>query len=163
MQGFSVESKTFGISSSSALWQDLEACTSHVMKQTWLQEARDSTREDDKLRGPNQKSVESCGTRSNIQLGEKLTTRAYMQKGKHLEDSGTDTTRRRPGTGPGWAQAGRPSSVQGPIPPSFDLASIRAIYSPGIESHASINSSSVAEEHRREGPHPREERVELID
>jgi hypothetical protein len=47
MQGFSVESKTFGISSSSTLWQDFEARTSHAMKQTWLQEATDSTREDD--------------------------------------------------------------------------------------------------------------------
>jgi hypothetical protein len=86
-----------------------------------------------------------------------------MQKGKHLEDSGTDTTRRRPETGPGWAQAGRPSPVQGPIPPSFELAAIRAIYSPGVESHASSNSSSAAEVQRREGHHPEEERVELVD
>jgi hypothetical protein len=42
---------------------------------------RDLTREDDKLRGPNQKSVGSCGTRSFVQLGEKLMTRAHMQKG----------------------------------------------------------------------------------
>jgi hypothetical protein len=82
MQGFSVESKTSGISSSSTLWQDLQARTSHAMKQTWLQEATDSTREDDKLRGPNQKSAESCETRSYVQLGEKLMTRAYMQKGE---------------------------------------------------------------------------------
>jgi hypothetical protein len=27
-----------------------------------------------------------------------------MQKGKDLEDLETDNTRRRPGTGPGWAQ-----------------------------------------------------------
>jgi hypothetical protein len=59
--------------------------------------------------------------------------------------------------------AGRPSPVQGPIPPSFDLAAIRAIYSPGVESHASSNSSSTAEEQRREGHHPGEERVELVD
>jgi hypothetical protein len=66
--------------------------------------------------------------------------------------------------GPGRpAQAGRPSPVQGPIPPSFDLAAIRAIYSPGVESHASSISSSVAEEQRREGHHPGEERVELVD
>jgi hypothetical protein len=60
------------------------------------------------------------------------------------------------------AQAGRPSSVQGPFAPSFDLAAIRAIYSPGVESHASINSSLAAEEQRREGHHPREEKVELV-
>jgi hypothetical protein len=86
-----------------------------------------------------------------------------MQKGKHLEDSGTDTMRRRPGTGTGWAQAGRPRPVQGPIPPSFDLAAIRAINSPGVESHASSNSSSASEEQRREGHHLGEDRVELVD
>jgi hypothetical protein len=61
------------------------------------------------------------------------------------------------------AQAGRPNPVQGPFAPSFDLAAIRAIYRPGVESHASINSSSAAEEQRREGHHPGEERVELVD
>jgi hypothetical protein len=61
------------------------------------------------------------------------------------------------------AQAGRPNPVQGPIPPSFDLAAIRAIYSPGVESHTSSNSSSAAEEQRRERHHTGEERVELID
>jgi hypothetical protein len=66
--------------------------------------------------------------------------------------------------GPGRpAQPGQPSPVQGPIPPSFDLAAIRAIYSPGVESHAGSNSSSAAEEQRREGHHPGEERVELVD
>jgi hypothetical protein len=66
--------------------------------------------------------------------------------------------------GPGQpAQAGRPSIVQGTIPPSFDLAAIRAICSPGVESHGSSNSSSAAKERRREGHHPGEERVELVD
>jgi hypothetical protein len=64
---------------------------------------------------------------------------------------------------PGWAQVGRPIPVQGPFAPSFDLAAIRAMYSPGVESHASSNSSSAAEEQRREGHHPVEERVELVD
>jgi hypothetical protein len=66
--------------------------------------------------------------------------------------------------GPGQsAQASRPSPVQGPFAPSFDLAAIRAIYSPGVESHGGINSSSAAEEQRREGHHLGEERVELVD
>jgi hypothetical protein len=66
--------------------------------------------------------------------------------------------------GPGrLAPVGRPSPVQGPFAPSFDLAAIRAIYSPGVESHASINSSSAAEEQRSEGHHLGEERVELVD
>jgi hypothetical protein len=61
------------------------------------------------------------------------------------------------------AQADRPSPVQGPFAPSFDLATIRAIYSLGVESHASINLSLAAEEQRREGHHPGEERVNLVD
>jgi hypothetical protein len=66
--------------------------------------------------------------------------------------------------GPGWpAQAGRPNPVQGPFVPSFALAANQAIYSPLTESHASSNSSSVAEEQRREGHHLGEERVELVD
>jgi hypothetical protein len=45
----------------------------------------------------------------------------------------------------------------------FDLAAIQTIYSPEAKSHASIYSSSAAEEQRREGHHLREERVELVD
>jgi hypothetical protein len=60
-------------------------------------------------------------------------------------------------------QAGRPSLVQGPFASPFDLAAIRAIYSPGVESHGEINLSSAAEEQRREGHHPGEERVKLVD
>jgi hypothetical protein len=80
MQGFSIESKTSGISSSSTLCQDLEArykSSKHDSKKPRYQ-----TREDGKLRGPSQKSAESCETRRFIQLGEKLTTRAHMQKGE---------------------------------------------------------------------------------
>jgi hypothetical protein len=129
---------------------------------------RDQTWEDDKLWGPTQKSAESCGTRSYVQLGEKLTTKAYMQKGEGSRRLGNQRHAKEAGNwawmGPGRsAQAGRPSPVQGPFASPFDLASIRAIYSPGVKSHALINSSSFAEEQRREGHHPREERVELVD
>jgi hypothetical protein len=67
------------------------------------------------------------------------------------------------GMGPGRsAQAGRPSPFQGPVASPFDLAAIRAIYNPGVKSHALIHSSSAVEEHRREGHHLGEERVELV-
>jgi hypothetical protein len=128
----------------------LKPRTSYAMKQTRLQEARDLIREDDKLRGPNQKSAESCGTRSYVQLAEKLTTRAYMQKGEGSRRLGNRHHAKEAGNwawlGPGRSETGRPSPVQGPFAPSFDLAAIRAIYSPGVESHTSINSSSAAEE-----------------
>jgi hypothetical protein len=61
------------------------------------------------------------------------------------------------------AHAGRPSPFRGPVASPFDLAAIRAIYSPWVKSHASIHLSSAAEEQRREGHHLREERVELDD
>jgi hypothetical protein len=81
------------------------------------------------------------------------------RRGKDLEDSGTDVGQRRQAIGPGWAQAGRPIPFQGPVAHPFDLAAIRAIYSLGVMSHASIHSSSTAEEQRREGHHLGEERV----
>jgi hypothetical protein len=66
----------------------------------------------------------------------------------------------------GWAEVGSGQSAQpisGPSRPPFDLASIRAIYSPEARSHASTHSSSTAEEQRREGHHLGEERVEPIE
>jgi hypothetical protein len=83
-----------------------------------------------------------------------------MQKGEASRRHGN---RHQAKQATGWAQADQPSPVQGPFAPSFDLAAIRAIYSPGVESHASSNSSSAAEEQIREGHHPGEERVELVD
>jgi hypothetical protein len=73
-----------------------------------------------------------------------------MQKGEGSRRLGNRRHAKEVGNwawmGPGWsAQAGRPSPVQGPIP-AFDLATIQAIYIPGIESHGSINSLSAAEE-----------------
>jgi hypothetical protein len=78
---------------------------------------------------------------------------------RHVKEAGNWA-----GMGPGWsAQACRPGPFQGPVTSPFDLAAIRAIYSPGVESHASIHSSLTAEEQRREGHHLGEERVELVD
>jgi hypothetical protein len=66
--------------------------------------------------------------------------------------------------GPGRsAQAGRSGPFRGPVASPFDLAAIRAICSPRVESHASIHSSSATEEQRRKGHHLGEERVELVD
>jgi hypothetical protein len=66
--------------------------------------------------------------------------------------------------GPGRsAQAGRLGPFQGPVAPPLDIAANLAIYSPGVKSHTSINSPSAAEEQKREGHHPGEERVELVD
>jgi hypothetical protein len=75
-----------------------------------------------------------------------------MQKGKTLEDSGSNTGQSRPSAGPKWAKS-----------TPFDLAAIRTIYSSEAKSHTSTHSPSAAEEQRREGHHLREERVELVD
>jgi hypothetical protein len=129
---------------------------------------RDQAREDYKLWEPTQKSAESCGTRSYVQLKEKLTTRAHIQKGEGSRRLGNRQRAKEAGNWAGMgpvrlAQAGRPGPFQGPVASPFDLAAIRAIYSPRVESHASTHSLSAAEEQRREGHHLGEERVELVD
>jgi hypothetical protein len=77
-----------------------------------------------------------------------------LGNGRHAKEAGNWV-----GVGPG--RSTRP--FQGPVASPFDLAAIRAVYSPGVESHESIHSSSAAEEQRREGHHLGEERVELVD
>jgi hypothetical protein len=115
---------------------------------------KDQARKEDKLRGPSQKSAESCETRSFVQFGEKLMTRTHMQKGggyrrlgkQHRAKEATSWAEVGPGR---LAQAGRPAQpISRPSRPPFDLDAFRAIYSPQTESHASINSSSAAEEQR---------------
>jgi hypothetical protein len=122
---------------------------------------KNQAREDEKLWGPSQKSAESCETKSFVQFREKLTTRAH-RRGEDIEDSGSNTGRRRPRTGPKWVQAGRPSPFRGPVGPPFDLGASQAIYSPLTESHASINSSSAAEEQRTLRDTISEKRVVLV-
>jgi hypothetical protein len=156
MQDFDVESKTSGISSSSTLWQDLEApyksCNeanstprslgTKPEKMTNFEELRPTRRETDD-NGPH---PEGEGSRR-------------LKNQRHMKEAGKWAW-----MGPGRsAQAGRPSPVHGPFVSPFDLAAIRAIYSPGVKSHESINLSSAAEEQRREGHHSGEERVELVD
>jgi hypothetical protein len=76
-----------------------------------------------------------------------------MQKGRgsrirekqHRAKQATDWAGKGPGRS---AQAGRPSLFRSPISLPFDLIASRVIYSPLTESHASINSSSAAEEQK---------------
>jgi hypothetical protein len=168
MQGFSVESKTFGISSSSTLWQDLEAPykSRNEANLTPRSQGLDPRRRQTLRTWP-----EKCWLLQDKELcpiRREMTTWTYMQKGETSRKQGN---RRRAKEASGWAwmvpgqpaQAGRPSPVQGPFAPSFALAAIQAIYSPLTESHALSNSSSAAEEPRREGHHLGEERVDLVD
>jgi hypothetical protein len=61
------------------------------------------------------------------------------------------------------AQAGWPNPGRARFGAPFDLAAIRTIYSPPAKSHEEIHLSSAAEEQRREGHHPEEVRVEMVD
>jgi hypothetical protein len=164
MQGFSLESKTSGISSSSTLWQDLEApykaCNeANLTPRIPGTKPEKTTNSKDLPRKVSNLAGQWATSNSERNWWQGPTCR----RGKDLEDSGTDATRRRHATGPGWAQASRPGPFRGPVASPFDLAAIRTIYNPGVERHTSIHSSSAAEEQRREGHHLGEERVELVD
>ena len=99
---------------------------------------------------------------------KETTSKAHMQVHTNRE-----SREKQPGTKPGPNRAkkgvGRPARSDRPSPfrarfgLPFDLDTPRTIYSPAAKSHAWLNSSSVAEEQRREGHHPGEERVELVD
>jgi hypothetical protein len=168
MQGFSVETKTSGISSSSTSWQDLEAryksCNeANLTPRSPETEPEKMTNSEDLPRKVS--NLAGQGASSNSERN--LRQGPICKRGEDLEDSGTDTGQRREPTGPKWAQVGRPRPA-GPVhygaqSPPFDLAAIRTIYSPEAKSHTWIHSSSAAEEQRREGHHLREERVELVD
>jgi hypothetical protein len=146
MHGFIIESKTSGISSSSTLWQDLEDPYKTCNKANLTPRSPGTKPGRWKLWGPTQKSVESCGTRSYVKLGDKWRQGPTCRRGKDLEDARTDVGQRRQANGPGWAQADRPSPFQGPVASPFDLAAIRALHSPGVKSHTSIHLSSATEE-----------------
>jgi hypothetical protein len=154
MQDFSFESKTSGISSLGTSWQDLEAryksCNEVNMtprtsgtKPEKMENSEDPVRKVSNLAGQ--------GASSNLERNWRQGP--TCRRGKDLEDSGTDTGRRRQLAGPKWAQAGRPrpagpAHFGAPSAPPFDLTAIRTIYSPEAKSHASIHSSSAAEEQR---------------
>jgi hypothetical protein len=85
---------------------------------------------------------------------------------KIMEDCRRIGNQHRAKDAAGWAEVGldRPAQpISGPSQLPFDLAAIRAIYSPEARRHASTHLSSAAEEQRSEGHHLGEERVELVD
>jgi hypothetical protein len=109
MQGFSVESKTSGISSSSTMWQDPEAryksCNEVNMtprspgtKPEKMENSEDPVRKVPNLAGQGA----SFNSERNWRQGP------TCRRGKGLEDSGTNTGRRRQLAGSKWAQAGQP-------------------------------------------------------
>jgi hypothetical protein len=106
-----------------------------------MQIFRDSTRKwrslDSKIQGLTAKETTS---KAHMQVHTNKESREN-QPGKKLGPN-------RAETGLGWCP--------------FYLAASRAIYSPVAKSHEELHSSSAAEEQRREGHHPGEERVEMV-
>jgi hypothetical protein len=167
MQGFIVESMTFGITSSSTSWQDLEAryksCNEANMsprspgtKHEKMTNSKDLAR----------KVLNLARQGASSKLERNWRQGPTCRRGKDLEDSGSNTGQRRPQTGPKWAQVSWPR----PADPDhfeaqstpFDLDASRTIYSPLTKSHTSIHSSSAAEEQRSLRDTILERRVMLV-
>jgi hypothetical protein len=91
---------------------------------------------------------------------KEMTSKAHMQVHTDKE-SREKQPGRKPGLKRAWAD--QPSPLQARFNTPFDLAANRTIYSPLAKSHKEIHSSSAAEEQRRKGHHPGEERVEMVD
>jgi hypothetical protein len=153
MQGFSVESKTSGISSSSTLWQDLEApyksCNEvNITPRSPRTQPEKMENSEDLARKVLNLARQGASSNSerNWRQGHTCRRGGYRRLGKqHRAKEATNWAE----VSPGWAaQAGRPRPFWGPVGPPFDLDASRAIYSPLTESHEKINSSSAAEEQR---------------
>jgi hypothetical protein len=112
MQGFSVESKTSEISSLSTLWQDLEARyksgnEENLTPRSLGTKPEKMTNSEDLAR----KALNLAGQGASSNSGRNWQQGPTCRMGKDLEDSGTNTKRRKRLTGPKWAQAGRPRPV----------------------------------------------------
>jgi hypothetical protein len=162
MQDFSIESKTFEISSLSTSWQDFEARykSSNEVNMT----PRSPRTKPEKMKNsedPVRKLPNLAGQGASSNLKRNWWQGPTCRWGKTLEDSGSNTGQRRPRAGPKWAQAGRPAHFEAQSPP-FDLAASRDIYSPLTESHRGIHSSSAVEEQRSFRDTISERRVVLV-
>jgi hypothetical protein len=130
MQGFSVESKTSGISSSSTLWQDLEAPYKSGNKANMT--PRSPRTKPEKMSNSKdlvRKVMNLAGQGASSNSERNWRQGSTCRRGKHLEDSRTDT-----GEGGGWLGQNEPK-LAGPThsraqSPPFDLVAIWAIYSP---------------------------------
>jgi chloramphenicol 3-O-phosphotransferase len=91
---------------------------------------------------------------------KETTSKVHMQVHTNKE-----SREKQPGKkpGPNRAWADRTSPFRARFDAIFDLDVLQTIYSTVVKSHEEIHSSFAAEERRREGHHPGEERVEMVD
>jgi hypothetical protein len=100
--------------------------TSQDMKWTWLQVAQWLNREGRKLWGPKQKMLKLTPYPNRRETDAK----AHMHKGEGSRRHEKHHRRRRPWTGPRWAQAGRPNPFWAPFTASFDYTTLRLFIVP---------------------------------
>jgi hypothetical protein len=121
-----------------------------------------------KSSGTQPENIEAWIARIQALTVKETTSKAHMQVHTNKE-SREKQPGRKPGpnrveTGLGWpAWADRPSPSRARFDSPFDVAALQTIYSTPAKSHGERHSSSTAEEQRREGHHPGEERVEMVD
>jgi hypothetical protein len=155
--------ETFGISSSNTLEEDHEALqeSRHAMNMT----SNDPRTEASTCKSSETQLENNEAWMAHIQAlaAKKTMSKAHMQVHTNRESRKKQLRRK---LGPKWDEMG-PSRSANPFRARFgapfDLAVIQTIYSPLAKSHREIDSSSTAEEHRREGYHSEEERVEMVD
>jgi hypothetical protein len=154
--------ETFGTSSSSTSEEDHEAWqeSRHAMNMT-----------------PNDPRTETSTCKSLVTQPENseawiariqaLTMKETTSKANMQVHTNKESREKQPGRkpGPNWVETslGRPNPLRARFGTPFDLAAIWTIYSPLAKSHAWIDSSSSAEEQRREEHRSGEERVEMVD
>jgi hypothetical protein len=159
MQDFIVESKTSGISSLSTSWQGLEVRykSSNEVNLT-PRSPRTKPEKMENFEDPVRKLLNLVGQGASSNSKRNWWQVHTCSWGKTLEDSGTNWAK----DVVGWAEVGLSRPAQPISWPPFDLAAIQAIYSPEARRHASILSSSAAEEQRSLRDTISERRVVLV-
>jgi hypothetical protein len=160
--------ETFRISSSSTLKEDHEARqeSRHVMNMT----PNDPRTEASTCKSSRTQPKNSKAWIARIQAltVKETTSKSHMQVHTNKE-SREKQPRRKLGSNRAETVLGRPAWFDRPSPSRawfsapFDLAALRTIYSAPTKSHEERHSSFAAEEQRREGHHPGEERVEMVE
>jgi hypothetical protein len=168
MQEIHAKEETFEISSSSTLEEDHEARqeSRHAMNMTPNDPRTEAST--CKSSGTQPENSEAWVAWIQALTVKETTSKAHIQVHKNKVPREKQSGRK---PGPNWTETGlgRPTWADRPNPfgarfsTPFDLAANRTIYSSLAKSHIPIDSSSAAEEQRREGHHPGEERVEMVD
>jgi hypothetical protein len=152
--------ETFGISSSSTLEEDHETQQESRLAMNMTPNDPRTEASTCKCSGTQPENSEAWIARVQALTVKEMTSKAHTQVHTNKE-----SREKQPGRklGPKRAWADRTSPLRAWFDGPFDLAAIQTIYSSLNKSHAELHSSFAAEEQTREGHHPGEERVEMVD